>query len=64
MAKKYLFSDDPKTGKSREIKVDPKHLDRQVRDERRAGRVPVVLDEDERIRYGQLAQQLRDRNIR
>ncbi|MCN0150566.1 hypothetical protein [Salinispora arenicola] len=56
MGKKYLFSTDS-TGRSREIKVDPKHLDRQVRDERAAGRTPTVLDEDDRIRYGRLTQQ-------
>lgn len=58
MGKKYLFSEDA-NGRSREIKVDPKHLDRQIRDERAAGRTPTVLTEDERIRYGLLSQQLR-----
>lgn len=57
MGKKYLFSEDS-TGRAREIKVDPKHLDRQIRAERAAGRTPTVLDEDERIRYGLLAQQI------
>ncbi|OWV01624.1 hypothetical protein B5D80_25840 [Micromonospora wenchangensis] len=60
MGKKYLFSEDA-NGRSREVKVDPKHLDRQIRDERAAGRNPVVLDEDERIRYGLLSQQLKGR---
>lgn len=60
MGKKYLFSEDA-NGRSREIKVDPKHLDRQIRDERAAGRTPTVLDEDERIRYGLLSQQLKGR---
>ncbi len=55
MGKKYLFSEDA-NGRSREIKVDPKHLDRQIREERAAGRKPTVLNEDERIRYGQLTQ--------
>ncbi|MBO4159306.1 hypothetical protein [Micromonospora antibiotica] len=58
MGKKYLFSEDS-DGRSREVKVDPKHLDRQTRDERAAGRRPTVLDEDERIRYGLIAQQLK-----
>lgn len=58
MAKKYLFSEDS-NGKSREIKVDPKNLDKQVREERAAGRTPTVLDEDERIRFGLLSKQLR-----
>ncbi|MET7945213.1 hypothetical protein [Micromonospora sp. NPDC005324] len=56
MGKKYLFSEDS-NGRSREIKVDPKHLDRQIREERAAGRTPTVLDEDERIRFGRLSQQ-------
>ncbi|MFF0720446.1 hypothetical protein [Micromonospora sp. NPDC003816] len=55
MGRTYLFSEDA-NGRSREIKVDPKHLDRQVRDERAAGRTPTVLDEDERIRFGLLSQ--------
>ncbi|MGW0501799.1 hypothetical protein [Micromonospora sp. NPDC003241] len=55
MGRKYLFSEDA-NGRSREIKVDPKHLDRQIRDERAAGRTPTVLDEDERIRFGLLSQ--------
>ncbi|GIJ07297.1 hypothetical protein ACFFMR_11760 [Micromonospora andamanensis] len=60
MGRKFLFSEDA-NGRSREIKVDPKHLDRQIRDERAAGRTPTVLDEDERIRYGLLSQQLKGR---
>lgn len=60
MGKKYLFSEDA-DGRSREVKVDPKHLDRQIREERAAGRTPTVLDEDERIRFGLLAQQLKGR---
>ncbi|MGW0506062.1 hypothetical protein [Micromonospora sp. NPDC003241] len=56
MGRKYLFSEDA-NGRSREIKVDPKHLDRQIRDERAAGRTPTVLDEDERIRFGLLSRQ-------
>jgi len=60
MGKKYLFSTDA-TGRSREIKVDPKNLDKQLREERAAGRTPTVLDEDERIRYGLLSQQLKGR---
>ncbi|MEU8406900.1 hypothetical protein AB0C19_11910 [Micromonospora sp. NPDC048842] len=60
MGKKYLFSEDS-NGRSREIKVDPKHLDRQIRDERAAGRTPTVMDEDERIRFGRLSQQFKGR---
>ena len=62
MAKKYLFSSDVKTGKSREIKVDPKHLDKQIREELAAGRRPIVLDEDDRIRFGRMAQQMREQH--
>ncbi|SCG63304.1 hypothetical protein [Micromonospora coxensis] len=58
MGNKYLFSED-NDGRVREVKVDPKHLDRQLREERAAGRTPTVLDEDERIRYGLLANQIR-----
>ncbi|GIF02346.1 hypothetical protein [Paractinoplanes rishiriensis] len=58
MGKKYLFTTDPETGESRELRVDPAHVDRQMRDERAAGRNPVLMDEDERIRMGLLAQQI------
>ncbi|WFE46364.1 hypothetical protein [Verrucosispora sp. WMMD1129] len=58
MGRTYLFSEDS-NGRVREVKVDPKHLDKQIREERAAGRTPTVLDEDERIRFGQLAQKLR-----
>lgn len=34
-------------------------LDKQIREEKAAGRTPTVLTEDERIRYGLLAQQIR-----
>ncbi|MFF0350579.1 hypothetical protein ACFYP0_23060 [Micromonospora arida] len=57
MGKKYLFSED-NTGRVREVKVDPKHLDKQFREERAAGRTPTVLDEDDRIRFGLLANKL------
>ncbi|MFY1703944.1 hypothetical protein ACN28G_19780 [Micromonospora sp. WMMA1923] len=57
--KKYLFSSDPKTGEAREVKVDPKHFDKQLREERAKGRTITILDEDERIRYGLMTQQLR-----
>ncbi|MBG6068156.1 hypothetical protein [Micromonospora ureilytica] len=60
MGKKYLFSEDT-TGRVREVKVDPKHLDKQLREERAAGRTPTVLDEDDRIRFGLLGNKLRDR---
>ncbi|MGW3790038.1 hypothetical protein ACWD8I_02555 [Micromonospora arida] len=60
MGKKYLFSEDT-NGRVREVKVDPKHLDKQLREERAAGRTPTVLDEDDRIRFGLLGKKLRDR---
>jgi hypothetical protein len=43
-----------------EVRVDPAHIDRQVRDLRAQGYTVTVLDEDERIRMGLIAQQLRD----
>lgn len=58
MGKKYLFSEDS-SGNVREVKVDPANLDKQIREEKAAGRTPTVLTEDERIRYGLLAQQIR-----
>nr|WP_030500673.1 hypothetical protein [Micromonospora purpureochromogenes] len=60
MGRKYLFSEDA-NGRAREVKVDPKHLDKQLREERAAGRTPTVLDEDERIRFGQLTNDLNNR---
>ncbi|MFE9190588.1 hypothetical protein ACFYL6_13355 [Micromonospora sp. NPDC007208] len=59
MGKKYLFSEDT-NGRVREVKVDPKHLDKQLREERAAGRTPTVLDEDDRIRFGLLGKKLRN----
>ncbi|WFE47084.1 hypothetical protein [Verrucosispora sp. WMMD1129] len=59
MGRTYLFSEDS-NGNVREVKVDPKHLDKQIREERAAGRTPTVLDEDERIRFGLLARKLRN----
>jgi len=43
----------------REVKVDPAHIDLQVRDLRAEGYTVTVLDEDERIQMGLIAQQLR-----
>lgn len=60
MSKKYMFVTDG-SGRSREVKVDPKHLDRQVREHKAAGREATVMDEDERIRMGRIANQLRKR---
>jgi hypothetical protein len=57
MKKLYMFLTDAH-GDSREVPVDPAHLDRQTRDYEAAGYTVTVLDEDERINYGLLAQQL------
>ena len=58
MGKKHMFVTDG-NGKSHEVKVDPKHQDRQAREHRAAGREVTVLSEDERIKYGHLANQIR-----
>jgi hypothetical protein len=60
MAKKlYMFAEDS-NGKSRQIPVDPAHVARQKRDLEALGHTVTILDEDERIGYGLLAQQLKD----
>ncbi|MDG4788082.1 hypothetical protein O7626_19410 [Micromonospora sp. WMMD1102] len=51
MVRKFMFVTDA-DGKSREVKVDPAHLGRQIRDHRAAGREVTVLTEDERIQAG------------
>lgn len=58
MSKLYMFIETAE-GKSTEVKVDPKNLHRQVRDLRAQGYTVTVVDEDERIFYGQLAKRLR-----
>lgn len=58
MVKKYMFVTDS-NGRSHEVKVDLKNIDRQAREHRAAGRSVTVMDEDERIRMGFLANQLR-----
>jgi hypothetical protein len=60
MSKKYMFAE--KNGKATEVKVDPKNIERQQRELRAQGYSVTVLDEDERIRYGLLTQQLRRRS--
>ncbi|MEU8391521.1 hypothetical protein [Micromonospora sp. NPDC048843] len=59
MGKKYMFVTDS-NGKSHEVKVDPKNVSRQAAEHRSAGREVTVMSEDERIRYGQTANQIRD----
>lgn len=51
MGKKFMFVTD-KSGRSTEVKVDPKHIDRQVREHKAAGREVTVMTEDERIQAG------------
>lgn len=57
MAKRYMFAE--RDGKATEVKIDPRHLDRQIRDLQAAGYTVTVLDQDERITFGLIAQQLR-----
>lgn len=47
-------------GEVHQVKADPAHLDRQQRDLEAAGYSVTILDDDERIRYGQIAQGLRE----
>jgi len=60
MSRKYMFA--TRDGKATEVKVDPAHIGRQARDLEAAGYTVTVLDEDERIRMGIIAQQLRRRH--
>lgn len=61
MGKKYMFVTDG-DGRSHEVKVDPKHVDRQVRDQEAAGNTVTVMDEDERIQVGLTAQWIADQH--
>lgn len=56
MGKYHMFAS--RGGKSTEVRVDPKHMDRQARDLEAAGYSVTILDQDERIRYGLLAQDI------
>jgi hypothetical protein len=56
MSKKHMFAS--RGGTSIEVKVDPKHIDRQVRDLKSQGYEVTVMDEAERIRMGLLSQQI------
>lgn len=58
MGRLYMFVTGT-DGKTRELPIDPLNLDRQVREHRAAGREVTVLDEDERIEFGRLAEQVR-----
>lgn len=50
MGKKYLFSES--SSGINKIKVDPKHMDKQIREEKAKGRTVVVMDEKEYIEQG------------
>jgi hypothetical protein len=56
--RKHLLSED-NSGSVRKLKADPAHIERQMRDERAAGRTPYVLDDDDMIRFGLLQQQVK-----
>jgi hypothetical protein len=56
MGRKHMFAS--RGGKSIEVKVDPKHIDRQTRDLKSQGYEVTVMDEAERIRMGLLAQEI------
>jgi hypothetical protein len=58
MSRKHLFVTDSRTGKTTQLKGDPAHLSRQVREHRAAGREVTVLTDDERIDYARLAEQI------
>lgn len=49
-------------GRSIEIKVDPAHMARQQRDLEAQGYSVTILDEDERITMGGIANWLREKN--
>lgn len=57
-----MFVTNKATGKSTEVKVDPKHIGKQVAEHKAAGRDVVVMDDDERIKYGLIAQRIADQN--
>lgn len=48
-------------GQVTQLKGDPANLERQQRDLERDGYSVTILDDDERIRYGQIAAKLRER---
>jgi hypothetical protein len=58
MSKKYMFAENENG--SHEVKVDPAHVTRQKSQLEAQGWTVTVLDEDERIKYGQIAQQMRN----
>ncbi|GAB3823862.1 hypothetical protein ACFPIJ_62690 [Dactylosporangium cerinum] len=60
MSKHYMFA--TRNGTSTEVRVDPANIRRQQRDLEAQGYTVTVLDEDERINMGRIANWLRDRN--
>jgi hypothetical protein len=58
--KYYMFA--TRDGRSIEIKVDPAHMARQQRDLEAQGYSVTILDEDERITMGGIANWLREKN--
>ena len=55
MSRKHLFVTDA-NGRTTKLPADQKNLDRQIREHQGSGRSATVLDDDERIRYGLIAQ--------
>ncbi|GAA3271296.1 hypothetical protein Dvina_45045 [Dactylosporangium vinaceum] len=60
MTRYTIFATD-KDGNVKTLKGDPAHLDKQQRDLKASGYSVTILDDEERIRYGLLAQQLRNK---
>ncbi|MDG4790247.1 hypothetical protein O7626_30725 [Micromonospora sp. WMMD1102] len=57
MRKLFMFAETDTS--VREVRVDPANIDRQKRDLEALGYHVSIIDEDERIRYGLLAQKLK-----
>ncbi|MBN1173774.1 MAG: hypothetical protein JXA67_16500 [Micromonosporaceae bacterium] len=57
MSRKHLFVTDAH-GRTTVLPADPAHLRRQIRDHQAAGRSAMILDDDDRIRFGLLTQRL------
>lgn len=49
--RKHLLSEDSQ-GKIRKVPLDPKNMEKQMNEERAAGRKPYIVDDDELINYG------------
>jgi hypothetical protein len=56
--RKHLLSQG-KDGDVRRVKVDLANLDRQMAEERAAGRKPYVVDDDEMIDLGRIQRRVR-----